>query len=88
LKLMTTCEETSILLSENMDVSLSKRKRLLLMAHLMMCRKCKSVKRQLYALREIFFGLGDAASADEIKMPESSKAQIKKILDNTDFKNL
>lgn len=85
---MTTCEETSILLSENMDVSLSKRKRLLLMTHLMMCRKCKSVKRQLYALREIFFGLGDAASADEIKMPESSTARIKKILDNTDFKNL
>ena len=54
----------------------------------MMCRKCKSVKRQLYALREIFFGLGDAASADQIKMPESSKARIKKILDNTDFKNL
>jgi hypothetical protein len=42
----------------------------------------------LYALREIFFGLGDAASADEIKMPESSKARIKGILDNTDFKKL
>ena len=63
-----------------MDVSLSKRKRLLLMTHLMICRKGKSVKRQLYALREIFFGLGDAASADEIKMPDSSKAHIKKIL--------
>ena len=54
----------------------------------MMCRKCKSVKRQLDALRSIFLGLGDDDSADEIKMPESSKAQIKKILDNTDFKNL
>ncbi|MBT5087979.1 MAG: hypothetical protein HOM71_10925, partial [Deltaproteobacteria bacterium] len=46
------------------------------------------VKRQLDALRSIFLGLGDDDSADEIKMPESSKARIKKILDNTDFKNL
>ena len=85
---MITCEETAILLSENVDVSLSKGKRLLLMTHIMMCRECKSVKRQLYALREIFFGLGDATSADEIKMSESSKARIKGILINIDFKNL
>ena len=42
----------------------------------------------LFQKREIFLGLGDATSADEIKKSESSKARIKGILVNIDFKNL
>jgi len=88
MKLMITCQEASESLSAKMDVPLPLAKRLLLQTHLLMCRKCTLFKSQMNALRKVFLGLEDASSKDEIKMPDSSKAHIKKILDNTDFKNL
>ena len=75
---MITCEETSILFSEKMDVSLSPGKRLLMKIHLIMCKKCALVKDQLNVLRKVFLGLVEATSIDEIKMPDLSINRIKK----------
>jgi predicted anti-sigma-YlaC factor YlaD len=79
-KLMITCEEASTLLSEKMDVPLSPAKRLLLQTHLLMCRKCTSVKKQMNSLRQVFLGLEDASSKDEINMPDSARDRIKQKL--------
>ena len=80
MKLMITCEEASTLLSAEMDVPISTTKRLLLRMHLMMCRKCISVKHQILSMRKVYLGLEDASSKDEIKMTASSRDRIKQTL--------
>jgi hypothetical protein len=80
MKLMITCEEVSTLLSAEMDIPISTTKRILLRMHLMMCRKCTSVKQQILSMRKVFPGLEDASSKDEIKMTTSSRDRIKQTL--------
>ena len=80
MKLMITCEEASTLLSAEMDVPIYTTKRILLRMHLMMCRKCTSVKQQILSMQKVFLGLEDASSKDEIKMTASSRDRIKQTL--------
>ena len=76
MKLMIKCEETATLLSAEMDVPISTTKRMLLRMHLIICKQCYAIARQMKSLRKIFLGLEKASLQDEILMPVESKKRI------------
>ena len=60
---MFNCKEISVMVSESMDRKLPLHRRMLLIAHLLMCRYCNRFKKQLLILR-------NAAGLEEISAEE------------------
>ena len=49
---------------------------MLLRMHLIICKQCYAIARQMKSLRKIFLGLEKASLQDEILMPVESKKRI------------
>jgi len=57
MKLMMSCKDASVLLSEALDSPLSLRRRIGLRMHLLMCYLCRRSARQGRAIQEVVRGL-------------------------------
>ncbi|MFC1585170.1 zf-HC2 domain-containing protein [Fibrobacterota bacterium] len=83
-KIMLNCKETSELLSDSMDGSLSRWTRMKLRLHLMMCYMCVRFKDQLLFLQKAISSLAD--QLDDVpgnqsdSMSEDAKRRIKERL--------
>ena len=80
-----TCKDTTPLLSELQDGSVSFPKWVRIKIHLAMCEVCRYYKRQLGALSILASKLGeeDSPATSDITMPQECKDKIKKALEET-----
>jgi len=79
---MFNCKEVSMMVSESMDRKIPLHRRILMTAHLFMCRYCNRYKKQLLILRNAA-GLEDIREEDLGRSPSLSKEtreQIKRAM--------
>lgn len=80
---MMKCKQASQLISQGLDVSLSKRERFALKFHLLICKYCSRFSQQLKMLNVAINNLGKQIEDDtSIQLPSESKARIVKALES------
>ena len=74
---MLSCKGASQLISQSIDRALTRRERLSLRLHLLICDVCRRFSRQLLVLTAAVKRLRDNTEADtEIQMPPETKQRI------------
>jgi len=83
LRVMPSCKDVSLLISENMDGNLSFRQRLSIRIHVSMCRLCRRYQKQLHLLRDgtCSYADPDTNTAAQSLSPEA-RARLEKVLDH------
>ena len=79
-----SCKDTTLLVSESMDRTLSPGRRIAKRFHLMMCVLCARYERQLFMLREVLMQLGaeeNSPGFGDVKLSPEAKERIKEALD-------
>jgi putative zinc finger protein len=80
---MMNCKQASQLISRGLDVTLSKRERLALKLHLLMCKYCSRFRQQLMAINVAISKIGKQIEDDpNIRLPDETKARIVKSLES------
>ena len=64
-----TCRQTAELISRELDVDLSRRQRMGLRIHMIICSACRRLRRQLGIVDEAVESYFVAAHADEVDTP-------------------
>ena len=85
---MFNCREVNRMISASMDSELSLAQRILIRFHLMMCRRCSQVRKQLFSLRDYARHLNsdDSAAGDWLKLAPETRVQIKAMLQKAQLK--
>jgi hypothetical protein len=80
---LSRCNDTTELISENMDHSISVFKRLRMGFHLVLCKFCRKYKAQLETLKKMTLGLDKEVSdtAPQATLKPDSKERLKKIIE-------
>lgn len=76
---MLSCREASRLVSEGLDHELSWKKRLMLRFHLVMCRNCSRVRRQIEGLDRLVRGRSERVEPVDptTKLSPAARERIK-----------
>ena len=80
---LSKCNDTTELISENMDHTISVFKRWRMGFHLALCKYCREYKAQLETLRRMALGLDKEVpgSATQVSLKPDSKERIKRIIE-------
>ncbi len=85
---MLDCKQTSQLISQSLDRSLTLRERFALKLHLFICKKCKQFSQHLQTLRVAFKTMVSLIeSNNRIEMPYAAKQRISLYLDGQDIES-
>lgn len=80
---MLNCKQTSQLISQSLDRTLTLRERFALQLHLIICKYCKRFSQQVQIMRVSVSSLINSAEKDDtITMPSSAKERISNVLQN------
>ncbi len=78
---MLNCKQTSQLISQSLDRSLTLRERFALRLHLLVCKYCKQFSQHLQTLRVAIKTMVDSVETDHtIEMPTAAKKRIADLL--------
>ena len=87
IRLMLSCQETAKLLSDAMDRSLPLHVRIRLRLHLSACSLCRSYKKQLRLLRDLFrrtpAEMMNLIRSSEFSLSAEAKKRIKRAIDSS-----
>lgn len=80
---LSKCNDTTELISENMDHSISLFKRGRMRFHLVLCIYCREYKTQLEALRKMALGLDKEVSdkTSQVTLKPDSKEKLQQIIE-------
>ncbi len=80
---LSKCKDTTELISENMDHTISVFKRWRMGFHLALCKYCREYKAQLETLRQMALGLEKAVPdrAPQASLKPDSKERMKQIIE-------
>ena len=85
---MLDCKQTSQLISQSLDRSLTLRERFALKLHLFICKKCKQFSQHLQTLRVAFKTMVSLIeSNNRIEMPYAAKRRISLYFDGQDIES-
>jgi anti-sigma factor RsiW len=83
---MLNCKQSSQLISQSLDRSLTLRERLALKLHLFICNKCKQFSQHMQTLRvALKTMLSSIESNNSIEMPSAAKKRIALYLEAQDI---
>lgn len=75
--MMLNCKQTSQLISQSLDRSLTLRERLALQLHLLICKYCKQFSQHMQTLRVALKHMTSSIESDNsIEMPSAAKKRI------------
>jgi Putative zinc-finger len=84
---MLNCKQTSQLISQSLDRSLTLRERLALKLHLFICNQCKQFSQHMQTLRvAIKTMLSSIESNNSIEMPSAAKKRITDLVETLSAK--
>lgn len=74
---MLDCKQTSQLISQSLDRSLTVRERFAMRLHLLVCQYCKQFSQHMQTLRVAFKTIVSTVESDNsIEMPSTTKSRI------------
>jgi len=74
---MLDCKQTSQLISQSLDRSLTVRERFAMRLHLLVCQYCKQFSQHMQTLRVAFKTIVSTVESDNsIEMPSATKSRI------------